>query len=169
MNFINDILDSDQLCIVSDFIFYNKYHTMIWSGDGSNGKSTLCKTIPNSVFITLNSFSNFTITNCDYDHNSIFILSEMSSLNVQNIINAINHIRLHYKRSKLLIITNDSSLIDSLNVDNISHIVFKYHFVKHIKTSTDKLINHLILDPVDQLDNNDLWVSMDKHNKKKYE
>ena len=74
MSFINDILDSDQLSTVRDFVFSSTYQTMIWCGDGFNGKSILCKTLPSHVFITTNSFDYSSITDYLYEDNSIFII-----------------------------------------------------------------------------------------------
>lgn len=155
MNFINDILDKNQLCTIRDFIFSKDNLTMIWHGTGNNGKSILCKTIPNSVFITLDTFNNSNIPT--FSQNSIFILNEMYTQDIQEIIKIIDYIHLHYKNSKLLIITNDSSLHNSLSDNTIISIYFKYNFVEQIHRSTDKLVNRNILDHVNT---DSLWIKV---------
>jgi len=153
MNFINDILDSDQLCSISNFVCSTEYRTMIWYGTGNNGKSVLSKTIPNRVFIDLNTFNN----NTTFSKHSIFILNEMDSHSIQDIRNIIHYIRHNYQQSKLLIITNNYSLPNLLTDDTTISIFFKYQFVKHINEPNDKLVNPHILD---QIDTNNLWIKV---------
>ena len=157
MNFINDILDSDQFCSVRNFIFStnSNSNTMIWHGTGCNGKSTLCHTISNPVFISTKTFNTSIVHK--FNKNSIFILSDVDNHHTQDIHNIIHHIRMYYQHSKLLIITNYSRLLNELADDTIISIFFKYQFVKHINTPNDKIVNYHILD---QLNTKNLWIKV---------